>query len=183
MASSSKVYDGTQYVESCGAVLFDDSKTKVCLLLRRPKGDDDQKAEWVLPQGRRNCGEHRYAAALREVEEVIGYACHLQSLIQPMVTRAPAAPAARREPEAKPRPCRTYTEHFMVTHRTKEGEDDGYLKLIYWFLAVADAQIAAGEEETFTPRFLEPDEALETVTFSDERKVLEEGIRLMRGGC
>ncbi|KAK7955722.1 NUDIX domain-containing protein [Apiospora aurea] len=177
-SSSSKVYDGTQYVESCGAVVFDNSKQKVCLpLRRRAKEDGSQEEAWVLPKGRRHCGEHRYAAALREVEEETGYACHLQSLN--MVTRAPAA----QEPEAattgKPRPCRTYTEPFMVTHRNKQ---DGYLKLIYWYLAVADAQMTAGEE-TFTPRFFEPEEALATITFPDERKVLEEGIRLMRGGC
>lgn len=175
MASpSSKVYNCAEYAESCGAVLFDSSQEKVCLLLRQSHPDDkQQKAEWVLPKGRRNCGEHRYAAALREVEEETGYACHLQPLT--MATRAPTA----KDPDgAEPRIHRTFTESFMVTHRVK---GDKYLKLIYWFLAVADEKMTGGEDR-FTPRFFEPDEALRTITFPDERKVLGEGIALMRGG-
>ncbi|KAK7957776.1 hypothetical protein PG988_012624 [Apiospora saccharicola] len=180
-SSSSKVYTCAEYAESCGAVLFDSSKEKVCLLLRHAHAHADNSSdkqqhttttEWVLPKGRRNCGEHRYAAALREVEEETGYACHLQPLT--MTTRAPTA----KDPDgAEPRVHRTFTESFMVTHRIK---GDKYLKLIYWFLAVADEKMTEAEER-FTPRFFEPEEALRTVTFPDERKVLEEGIALMRG--
>ncbi|KAK7926604.1 hypothetical protein PG985_003602 [Apiospora marii] len=183
-SSTSKVYNCAEYAESCGAVLFDASKEKVCLLLRHAHADSSDSSnkpqqktpEWVLPKGRRNCGEHRYAAALREVEEETGHACHLQPLT--MATRAPTA--ADPDGGGEPRLHRTFTESFMVTHRVK-GDGGGYLKLIYWFLAVADERMTGGEEERFTPRFFEPGEALRTVTCPDERMVLEGGIALMGG--
>ncbi|KAF1956231.1 hypothetical protein CC80DRAFT_492495 [Byssothecium circinans] len=57
------------FVESCGAILFDltDPKDrKVCLIRTR---DSDT---WLIAKGRRNCGESRHQAALREVMEETG---------------------------------------------------------------------------------------------------------------
>jgi 8-oxo-dGTP pyrophosphatase MutT (NUDIX family) len=69
-------YTSEEFVESSGAILFDLShETKsVCLIHYTVKD------EWLLAKGRRNCGESRLEAALREVEEETGYKCHVYSV-------------------------------------------------------------------------------------------------------
>ena len=62
-------YASEQFAESCGAVLFMSPKpqnAKVCLV------NYLQTNEWMLPKGRRNIGESRRDAALREVAEETG---------------------------------------------------------------------------------------------------------------
>ncbi|XHF96449.1 hypothetical protein AWENTII_000087 [Aspergillus wentii] len=59
-------YTSEQFVESCGAILFDlsdNNNNKVCLIHYNAKN------EWMLAKGRRNCGECRQEAALREARE------------------------------------------------------------------------------------------------------------------
>ncbi|GJD02739.1 NUdiX domain-containing protein [Colletotrichum higginsianum] len=77
-------YSSEAFVESCGAVVFDLSKepAKVCLLHYLALD------EWYLAKGRRNCGESRHEAALREVLEETGVRCRLLPVDMP--TRAPA---------------------------------------------------------------------------------------------
>lgn len=73
MATSSNItiqYTSEQFVESCGAILFDLRANKpkaVCLIHYHAKN------EWMLAKGRRNCGESRHQAALREVSEETDY--------------------------------------------------------------------------------------------------------------
>jgi 8-oxo-dGTP pyrophosphatase MutT (NUDIX family) len=117
MAASNVVtsqYSSENFVESCGAVLFDLSKPQlqVCLI-HFPKKD-----EWFLAKGRRNIGEHRHEAALREVFEETGYRCHLHPVTMP--TRATQA----EEPADVPDEAREYhqlTEPFSLTIRAPDG--------------------------------------------------------------
>jgi len=79
----SEQYTSEAFVESVGAVLFRLSTREICILhlLKRD--------EYVLGKGRRNCGESRQQAAVREVAEETGYSCRLLHLN--MLTRAPPA--------------------------------------------------------------------------------------------
>ncbi len=77
-----------QIVESAGAILFRLLTQEVCLLHLLPRD------EYVLAKGRRNIGESRQKAALREVKEETGYCCRLLPIT--MSSRAP--PAIETEP-------------------------------------------------------------------------------------
>lgn len=76
----SRQYPSTQFVETAGAILLRLSKKQVCLIHYLAK------SEWLLPKGRRNCGESRHQAALREAREEMGYQCQLHHVSMP--TRA-----------------------------------------------------------------------------------------------
>jgi ADP-ribose pyrophosphatase YjhB (NUDIX family) len=163
-------FSSTEFVESCGAIVFSSSKDKVCLVGRT----HNNKQEWLLPKGRRNCEESRKQAALREVLEETGYECELQPVAMP--TRAPADS----EPADVKDEARTYqnlTEPFMLSLRHKSEKD---IKLIYWFIAVAKAQNSDCEAQ-FSPKFFTFDDALATITFSDDRRCLREAINLVKG--
>lgn len=161
-------------MESCGAVLFDLSQPKaktVCLLHYMKTG------EWLLAKGRRNCGEHRKDAALREVIEETGFQCHLHPVRMP--TRAPPMDEAVDVPD-KARVYDSLTEPFMFTCREINGGKS--VKLIWWFIAALDhgADLLPGEE-AFRPEFFPCAEALEKVTFPSDREVLERAIELVDG--
>lgn len=58
-------YASEEFVESCGAVLFDLSmkESRICLI-HYLAGD-----EWLLPKGRRNCGEPGQTDTIRTIRE------------------------------------------------------------------------------------------------------------------
>ena len=115
-------YDTTQctsseFVESSGAILFDltHEPRRVCLIHYAAKN------EWLLAKGRRNCGESRRDAALREVEEETGYKCHIYPVTMPV--RAPRIDEADDVIDR----ARTYpdlSEPFMVTIRELQEKSD-----------------------------------------------------------
>ena len=111
----SEQYTSEAFVESVGAVLFHLSRREVCVLHLRKRN------EYVLAKGRRNCGESRKDAAIREVAEETGYSCSLLDL--DMSTRAPLAV----ETEQLGDEARFYTgirEPFMLQLR-RLGEGAG----------------------------------------------------------
>lgn len=59
------------FVESSGTVLFSSAARRICLLNHR------SLRQWILAKGRRNIGESRQAAALRETKEETGFECNL----------------------------------------------------------------------------------------------------------
>ncbi|KAJ5435496.1 NUDIX domain [Penicillium cf. griseofulvum] len=112
-------YNSERFVESCGAILFDlsDSQNKkVCLIYYRAKD------EWLLAKGRRNCGESRHEAALREVCEETGYQARLYPVT--MYTRAPPIDEQGYIPD-KPRSYQDLTEPFMQRQKPAERSDVG----------------------------------------------------------
>jgi ADP-ribose pyrophosphatase YjhB (NUDIX family) len=152
------------------SLVSDASKEKVCLIRHIT---NQNQTEWILPKGRRNCGESRKAAALREVEEETGYKCELLP-----VTMSTRAPADSEPTDVKDEP-RTYdqlTEHFMTTVRSKGDRD---LKFIYWFIAIAVANPRSAGETKFSPNFFMFSDALVEVTFEDDRKCLQGAYRLV----
>ncbi|KAH7157592.1 hypothetical protein B0J13DRAFT_174061 [Dactylonectria estremocensis] len=169
-------YTSEQFVESCGAILFDLSghTKQVCLLHFQPKG---KPGEWLLAKGRRNCGEPRGEAALREVQEETGYPCHLYPV--KMATRAPAPTDANDAPDVA-RSRNRITEPFMFTMRQLEGSPAN-VKLIWWFIAKVDSAedgLAKGEGQ-FTSHFMDCEEAVQKLTFQDDRDILQRAINIV----
>ncbi|KAL1624705.1 hypothetical protein SLS56_007681 [Neofusicoccum ribis] len=176
MAASSfptKQCTAEQFVESAGAVLFDESMSRVCLI------HFIQYDEWLLAKGRRNCGESRHDAALREVREETGYACRLLPLT--MSTRAPPAVETVHTPDV-PRTYEKLVEPFMVTVR--ELDNGTEMKIIWWYVAVTekgqdgDRSLAKGEDQ-FEAKFLDFADALSKLTFQGDRDVLETAVSLV----
>lgn len=128
MASSrfkSEQFTAEAFVESAGAVLFRLSSQDVCILHLL------ERNEYFLAKGRRNCGESRQAAALREIMET-GFAGRLQPLN--MSTRA--APAVDTEQlYDNARFSTGICEPFTLQIRRLS---DGDVKLIWWFVAAVD---------------------------------------------
>ncbi len=163
-----------RFVESCGAVLFDLSDPhakKVCLIhyLR--------KDEWLLAKGRRNCGEHRKDAALREVLEETGYQCHLHPVTMP--TRAPPVDETANVLD-KARIYPNLTEPFMFTARGIDGGSS--VKLIWWYIAALDVDSGVNMlpgEIAFRAEFFPCVEAVEKLTWPADVEVLKRAIELL----
>jgi len=131
----------------------------------------------MLAKGRRNIGESRAAAAIREVREETGYPCRL--LPVRMSTRAPAA-EDRADVKDEARWVEGLCEPFMVSVR-ELGEGKG-VKFIWWFVAVLIEDGAVGEmkgEEAFRAEFVEREEAVERLTFETDKEVLRGAIALL----
>ncbi|KAK7509205.1 hypothetical protein IWZ03DRAFT_409999 [Phyllosticta citriasiana] len=157
-----------QFVESAGVILFNRSMDKVCILLH-------QSDLWVLPKGRRNCGETRQDAALREAKEETGYACRL--LPVRMSTRAPPATEEDAALPDEARQLDDLTEPFELTLR---GLGEAELKLVWWFIAVVDESgPASAGEALFRPCFLPCCEAMEKLTFPDDRATMARAIEII----
>ncbi|KAI0172706.1 NUDIX domain-containing protein [Hypoxylon sp. FL1284] len=165
----STLYASEQFVEACGAVVFDDaaeSPRRVLLLY------DWAADEWLLPKGRRNCDESRKAAAVREVREESGCAIRLRPAA--MRTRAPSAAEAA-DVEDAPRAYADLTEPFMLDVRDL-GPARG-VKLVWWFVAECVRGAATADAEPqFLPEFVSCDKAVATLTFQKDREVLAKAI-------
>lgn len=164
-------YDAEHFVESAGAVLIKVSTRQICLVYHQARG------EWLLAKGRRNIGESRQAAALREAAEETGYLCHPFPLT--MSTRAPPAVEVGHypdEPRVHPEAC----EPFMVTCRQLEGGQD--LKIIWWYVAAIDEHSERGDgEEKFDAQLFGFEGALERLTFETDRDVVRKAIKIFDG--
>ncbi|KAL4999219.1 NUDIX hydrolase domain-like protein [Aspergillus recurvatus] len=167
-------YTSEEFVESSGAILFDlSNKTqRVCLI------HYNVKDEWLLAKGRRNCGESRLEAALREAEEETGYKCRIHPVT--MSTRAPQ----KMEADNIPDQARSYpdlSEPFMLTIR--ELNENG-VKLIWWYITAIDegpSGSTPSADRDFRAEFFTYDEALQRLTFQDDRNILARAITLVRG--
>ncbi|KAF2733186.1 hypothetical protein EJ04DRAFT_495689 [Polyplosphaeria fusca] len=167
---ATKQYSAEHFVESCGAILFDlsdPSSVKVCLI--------HHMDVWLLAKGRRNIGETRKDAALREVREETGFRCHLHPL--QMAVRATTGDPAE-DDQDKARLLPALTEPFMVTIR--ELKDGMSIKLIYWYIAALDGGVhdtkLSGEDQ-IEPEFFLLLDAVEKLTFQSDREVLLKAMR------
>ncbi|KAL2853315.1 NUDIX hydrolase domain-like protein [Aspergillus pseudoustus] len=169
-------FSSENFVESCGAILFDLSQPtkRVCLIQYR----DD---EWLLPKGRRNVGESRHAAALRETQEETGYKCRIHPVT--MLTRAPRADDPEDAPDSA-QLCAESTEPFMLTIRELPGGSD--VKIIWWYIAVFDEEGAGAAPtipEGFSAQFFTCDEALQRLNFRNDRDVLAKAMGILEQIC
>jgi 8-oxo-dGTP pyrophosphatase MutT (NUDIX family) len=165
-------YTSDQYVESCGAILFDVPEKKACLVKYIKTG------ERLLPKGRRNCGESRQEAALREVLEETGYTCHLHPTT--MSTRVPPKDETG-DVADQARTLPNLTEPFMITMR-QLGESN--VKLTWWYIAALDKDAATKKsvgEADFKAEFFSWEKALEELMFEDDRNILQKAMKLVKG--
>jgi 8-oxo-dGTP pyrophosphatase MutT (NUDIX family) len=167
-------YASEEFVESCGAIVFDLSRPHktVCLVHYHKSG------EWLLAKGRRNCGESRHEAALREFREETGCQAHLYPV--KMQTRAPPKEFEGRVRD-EPRSFPDLTEPFMVTMR-QLGDSD--MKIIWWYVAALDDgfdKVGCSGEKDFTPRFFPLDASVQMLSFETDRSVLRKAISIVDG--
>jgi 8-oxo-dGTP pyrophosphatase MutT (NUDIX family) len=159
-------YNAEQFVESVGAIAIKASTREVCLIL--------YGGEWMLAKGRRNIGESRSQAALREIKEETGYSCRLLPLT--MKTRAPPAIETGDYPD-EPRLHEQVCEPFMLTCRHLHG--NGGVKLIWWYIAAIDESAAVGTgEEQFKARLVGFEEALSMLTFENDREIVRRAMEI-----
>lgn len=83
----------------------------------------------------------------------------------------------------KPRSYSELAEPFMVTMR-HQGKDEGSdVKVIWWYIAALDEGLVAGSGsgagEQFTSEFFPLEEALEKLSFQNDRMVLQKAITLV----
>lgn len=161
-------YDADHFVESVGAIAINVSTREVCLV------HYEKRDEWLLAKGRRNAGESRQTAAVREFNEETGFTCHLMPLT--MSTRAPPAVEVGDTPD-EPRVHHEATEPFMLTCRQlEEGKD---VKLIWWYIAAIDetAEVERGETQ-FRAQLVGFSEATGLLTFEQDREILRKAIAI-----
>jgi 8-oxo-dGTP pyrophosphatase MutT (NUDIX family) len=163
------------FVESAGAIPFRLSTRSVCVLRHRARG------EVLLAKGRRNCGERRRDAALREAREEAGLRCRL--LPVDMRTRAPpAGEEAGRAGEAGARLERGACEPIMLQTRRQR---DGSVKLIWWYVAAVEEGVEvardAVDEERYAVEFYSYADVLEKLTFQNDRELVKLAIDLVNG--
>lgn len=169
---TSNNYLSQNFVVSAGSVLFRSEPNaaklqghnwQICLIYY------SKKDEWLLPKGRKDCGETIEAAAVRETFEETGYACKLLPCTIP--TRAP--PPGTGGPDVV-LSINNATEPIAVTVR--QLGDKGS-KLIFWYICkVLDpgAEKIEGtqmESENFESHFLDAEEAIQRLTFEADREI------------
>jgi 8-oxo-dGTP pyrophosphatase MutT (NUDIX family) len=161
-------YDAEHFVESVGAIAIKTSTREICLI------HYVERDEWLLAKGRRNVGESRLEAALREIKEETGYTCRMLPLT--MTARAPPAVENSDCPD-EPTLHKEVCEPFMFTCRhLEEGRD---VKLIWWYVAAIDetAVVERGEDQ-FNIRLFDFEEALRMLTFENDRKIVRKAIQI-----
>jgi 8-oxo-dGTP pyrophosphatase MutT (NUDIX family) len=162
-----------EFVESAGVVLFDLTTHRICLL--EVKGS----REYVLPKGRRNIGESRREAALREVLEETGYNCRILSVN--MTTRTPPKDESTVYSD-EARRFENIEEPFALTQR-QLGERN--LKLIWWFIATIDkpdeSKTTYSSELKFQVTFLPYEAAVTALTYEVDRMTVRKAIELVQG--
>jgi 8-oxo-dGTP pyrophosphatase MutT (NUDIX family) len=167
-------YPSSHFVESCGAVLFDLSNPeakKICLV--------QYQGMWIIAKGRRNIGETRQSAALREVMEETGYRCHIVPVRMPTRAPLPDDPVNLAD---EARIHEGLTEPFMFTMR--ELKDGASVKLIWWYIAALDHGAYEDRlpgEEDIIPEFFSVKDAVEKLTYQTDRDVLKRAIELIEG--
>ncbi|CAI6248872.1 unnamed protein product [Periconia digitata] len=173
--SASRHITSENFVESCGAILFnltDPQNLSVCLIRTKVH------KEWLLAKGRRNYGESRNEAAIREVTEETGFRCSLFPVT--MQTRATPPDAAALIAD-KARVFENLTEPF--TCEIREYKNPKRTKIIWWYIAALDPSNEELEklpgEADYEPHFLPVAEAITTLTYQADRKLVERAAQLV----
>jgi ADP-ribose pyrophosphatase YjhB (NUDIX family) len=167
-------FNSEAFVESAGAVLFRLSDRHICALQLLPR------KEYVLAKGRRNCGETRQKAALREIQEETGYKCRLLPVT--MLTRAPPVI----ESEQSDNVARTYVNITEPVTLQIRHLADGSAKLIWWYIAAVCEDTPAKEDrpgEKSEVGFYSYEEVLKKLTFQQDRDLVRRAIEIVRATC
>ncbi|KFY08540.1 hypothetical protein V492_06144 [Pseudogymnoascus sp. VKM F-4246] len=154
------------FVISCGTITLDPVERKILLIRWKKNG------EIFLPKGRKNIGESLEDAAVRETYEETGFRVTILPL--PIPTLATPDAAIKQVSEEN-------TEPIAFSQRVT---DNNTLKLIFWFSAKGDSTVAPEsgtqeEGEDFDPIWEDLDSVIETLTFADDRQIVERFISLI----
>ncbi|KAF4991964.1 hypothetical protein FGRMN_7518 [Fusarium graminum] len=156
-----------QFAISCGTVTIDVKLSRVLLIRWRRTG------EIMLPKGRKEVAENLERTALRETFEETGVTPHLLPVdIVSLATTDPDFP----RPQA-------VTEPFAISQRTT----DGILKIIFWYMAVADSTIAPKEgtqqeDEDFETVWVSSDDAECILSYEEDRRIAHKAIAIISDG-
>jgi len=172
----SQVYTGKinlfshQFVLSAGSVLIQKSTGYVCIL-----HTSDGRKEWLLPKGRKNVGEALYETAVRETYEETGYQCSLIPLT--METRA----TLNEEPVGDvSRLLKGVCEPFAISLRQIGGKSNNQ-KIIFWYVTQVEKSRELNtqmENESFNSRLMPYTEALNLLTYEDDKEMLTKAYQL-----
>lgn len=151
------------FVISCGTITLDPVRAKMLLIRWKKNG------EVFLPKGRKNINETLEDTAIRETYEETGARVSLL----PLRIQTLATPGAAVNPA-----CELITEPVAFSQRLTDG---GILKLIFWFAAEGDSTAAHDvgtqqEGEDFDPVWLDLENAVQALTFDDDKKIAEKVI-------
>ncbi|KAF7793118.1 hypothetical protein EIP86_004227 [Pleurotus ostreatoroseus] len=175
MSSSTHTYLAGDFVMSAGSVLFrrlrGTEELQICLIYH------PDREQWLLPKGRKDCGETIEAAAIRETYEETGYICELVPLRMP--TRATIAGESQKD-DSKVRDAVLEPMAVVVQDREVKG-----VKVMWWFVTrvqdgtrkVEGTQMAS---ENYESHFLEANEAIAKLTFEGYRDIAKKALELVR---
>ncbi|KAF8206561.1 NUDIX hydrolase domain-like protein [Mycena galopus ATCC 62051] len=183
MSSATTGYPSTQYfsedfVVSAGCVLFrrhdSNGGLQICVL------HDRNTDEWMLPKGRKDCGESIQAAAVRETFEETGYPCVLLPVRMP--TRAPAPGVNGADAVAV---LEGVTEPIAVVVRDMSNVGRG-IKIVWWYVArtTGEPRVLGTQTawEAFDPEWVDVDGAAGRLTFQSDRETVARAVELVRDG-
>ena len=128
---ASVVHFSEAFVICAGSVLFrrdTEDQWQICVL------HDHAHNVFVLPKGRKDCGETTEDTAIRETYEGTGSLCKL--LLCTIPTRAPPPNINTVD---TPRAMKGATEPFMITLRDQNGT-----KMIWWVLTIVNGEREEG---------------------------------------
>lgn len=174
MSQFTRTYLAGDFVMSAGSVLFcraaGSDELQICLIYH-PERD-----QWLLPKGRKDCGETIEAAAVRETYEETGYPCELVPLRMP--TRATVAGETQKD-DATVRTAALEPMSVVLQDRGWKGA-----KVIWWYVAkvrdgatkVEGTQMAA---ENYESHFLEASEAVSRLSFEGYQDIARLALELV----
>ena len=165
-------YPSENFVESAGAIPFRISTQEIGILHHLPND------HYVLPKGRRNCGEGRQDTALRELLEETGHHCRL--LPVNIATRAPPSVETEQVPD-EARVQVGVCEPFYLQLRNLP---QGGIKLMWWYIAIVDEEqqpIEQSEEDKrdFRVEFYGYNMALDKLTFALDREITKRAVEII----
>ncbi|KAJ7158860.1 NUDIX hydrolase domain-like protein, partial [Mycena filopes] len=173
-------YFAPDFVVSAGCILFrrheaPNQGLEICILRLRTK---DKPDEWVLPKGRKDCGEEVAAAAVRETFEETGYKCALVPLRMPTRAPFPGIDAAADMVNI----VDGISEPVSVVVR--ELEKGKGVKIVWWYVARATTRTrAVGTQEAweaFDAEWIAADEAAEKLTFQSDRDTVNKALEVVK---
>lgn len=166
-------YSTENILESAGAVIFNLKSKQLCLLYHKLSG------EYYLPKGRRNVGESRHAAALREATEETGYNCLPLSIN--LSSRQPSADETDvNAPDHIQEHHNVSTEPFMVTLRDLGS---GRKNLVWWYIASSSFVSRDSGEEQYAAHTFGYHDAVERLTFETDRVVVRKAVEIVEALC
>ncbi|KAF4948494.1 hypothetical protein FSARC_13731 [Fusarium sarcochroum] len=169
MASTNRsLFFSDQFAISCGTVSLDLKQSKVLLIRWRKTG------EYMLPKGHKDLGESLERTALRETFEETGVRAQLLP-----VDIVSLATSVKDEDHPK-----VITEPIAVSQRMAAN---GVLKIIFWYVAVADSTITPEEgtqqeNEDFETVWADFENADTTLSHEDDQRIARAAIEAARHG-